>query len=233
MKSIYKIIFALCLFYFNFALAFECDNERPIFQKPINFNNDRVQLSLDYLRTHYGIIADSIEIKPKMIVLHWTAYNTFKESYDAFYPPRLKLNDRGDISQQSELNVSAHYLIDRGGEIYQLMPDHWLARHVIGLNYYAIGIENVGGANHQQDLTEEQIKSNAYLICYLKNKYPDIHYLIGHFEYTKFKNNRSLWLERDKSYQTDKNDPGVIFLERVRELTKELGLLGAEGEPEN
>ena len=66
------------------------------------------------------------------------------------------------------------------------MPSNWMARHVIGLNYSSIGIENVGGkGNKKDDLTPEQLKSNIALVAYLKGKYPTIEYLIGHHEYTK------------------------------------------------
>jgi hypothetical protein len=57
------------------------------------------------------------------------------------------------------------------------------------------------------------------MVCYLKNKYPDIQYLIGHLEYKKFKNS-PLWLERDMDYQTQKFDPGSEFLNEVRKQTK-------------
>ncbi len=37
-------------------------------------------------------------------------------------------------------------MVDRDGTRYRLMPETYMARHVIGLNYYSIGIENVGGS---------------------------------------------------------------------------------------
>ena len=67
------------------------------------------------------------------------------------------------------------------------MPETWMARHVIGLNHYAIGIENIGGIDGKDDLTEAQVKANAFLVCFLKNKYPEIKYVIGHNEYLNFK----------------------------------------------
>ncbi len=45
------------------------------------------------------------------------------------------------------------------------MPENYMARHVIGLNYYSIGIENVGGKNNRkEDLTKAQLESNIKLI---------------------------------------------------------------------
>ena len=40
--------------------------------------------------------------------------------------------------------VCAHFVIDRDGTIYQLVPLTTMCRHTVGLNYTAIGIEHVG-----------------------------------------------------------------------------------------
>ena len=116
-----------------------------------------------------------------------------------------------------DLNVSSHFLVDRDGSIYQLMPETWMARHVIGLNHYAIGIENIGGIDGKDDLTKAQEQANAFLVCYLKKKYPTINYVIGHNDYFKYKKT-ALWIEKDPNYQTDKTDPGPNFLNRVKKL---------------
>ncbi|MDA4805622.1 N-acetylmuramoyl-L-alanine amidase, partial [Enterobacter hormaechei] len=65
--------------------------------------------------------------------------------------------------------VSAHYLVDRDGTVYQLLPDTFFARHIIGLNYMAIGVENVGGPD--APLTEAQGKANAALVKYLCSRH--------------------------------------------------------------
>lgn len=206
-------IFMICLY--QNALAFSCDEQRPIIQKPIVFDKTRIELTRDYQREHYGIDSDSIEIEPKMIVVHWMSVATLEQSLRSFDSPTLKY--RPDLP--GLLNVSAHYLVDRDGKIFQLMPDNWMARHVIGLNHYAIGIENVGGVNDNPDLTEEQAQSNAYLVCYLQKKYPKIAYVIGHMDFLDFKNT-ALWLEKDPNYQAVKHDPGVAFMDRIKQLSQ-------------
>ena len=117
------------------------------------------------------------------------------------------------------LNVSAHFLVDRDGTIYQLMPTNRMARHTIGLNNIAIGIENVGGVDDKEDLTQAQIDANVHLVQYLKTQYPNITYLIGHYEYGEFRDT-NLWQEKDKNYFTHKTDPGEKFMYQVR---KKLG----------
>ena len=132
--------------------------------------------------------------------------------------------DRKDIAKASALNVSAHFLVARDGTIYRLMPETWMARHVIGLNYSSIGVENVGGSgNKKEDLTPAQLKSNIKLVRYLKEKYPTITHLIGHYEYRELEGTE-LWLEQDKGYRTQKNDPGKKFMKAVRQKVKDLNL---------
>ncbi|MDZ7681457.1 MAG: peptidoglycan recognition family protein [Fodinibius sp.] len=126
------------------------------------------------------------------------------------------------MEDASALNVSAHYMIKRDGTIYQLLPDTLFARHVIGLNHTAIGIENVG--SKEQPLTDAQLRANSFLINRLKQRH-DISYLIGHYEYPLFEGH-PLWKERDESYRTDKIDPGKAFMDRLRENVRGLQLKG-------
>ena len=194
-----------------------------IHSKPIDFGSNRVNMTKAYIAKHYGKKVKDITITPKIIVLHWTAEMDFDKSFHRLKPEKL-LSDRKDIAKASALNVSAHYLIDRDGTIYRLMPDNWMARHVIGLNYSTIGIENVGGKNNRaDDLTPEQLKANIALVTYLKKKYPTITYLIGHHEYRQMEKTE-LWLEKDKGYRTVKADPGDRFMSDVRRAVKPLHL---------
>ncbi len=189
--------------------------KNSIIQKPIVFTDKRRQLTKEYIKTHYGFYVKNINIIPKNIVVHWTAMMDFNKSYERLNP-ELLFSDRKDIVKASTLNVSAHYLIDRRGTIYQLMPDNTMARHVIGLNYSSIGIENVGGRNNtSEDLTASQLTSNIALINYLKDKYSSITNVLGHYEYRNYEDSE-LWLEKDKSYRTEKNDPGTVFMHEIR-----------------
>jgi len=198
-----------------------------IIQKPIVFTDKRKKMTREYIKKHYGLDVKDNTIEPIAIVLHWTAVMSFKDSFKRLNPEVL-LSDRKDIAKASALNVSAHYLVKRDGTIYQLMPDNWMARHVIGINYSSIGIENVGGKdNKHEDLTPEQVEANAKLVQYLRFKYPKIEYLIGHYEYEKMQKT-GMWLEKDKNYRTKKSDPGKKFMKAVREKVKILGLKSAD-----
>lgn len=195
----------------------------PIADKPVSFGAQRVALSKQYIKQHYGKTVDAITIEPKIIVLHWTADMGFESSFRRMQPELLH-GARSDIASAGALNVSAHFLVDRDGTIYRLMPENQMARHVIGLNFSSIGIENVGGENNtKEDLTPAQLYANIALVRYLKRKYPGIEYLIGHHEYRQMEST-PLWLERDKGYRTEKRDPGARFMSDVRRAVGDLGL---------
>lgn len=209
----------LCLALISFCVFFQaCSGTNKIVDKPIVFGEQRAQLTKEYLRDRYGLDQEDVQITPRMIVLHWTVIPTMQETFEVFNSPTLP-DWRPDINSVSGLNVSSQFLVDQDGTIYQLMPETTMARHVIGLNHCAIGIENVGGTENLP-LTEAQVKSNIWLVKYLSKKYP-IDYLIGHYEYTRF-TEHPLWLEKDDSYRTKKEDPGKDFMEKVRNATKKL-----------
>lgn len=193
-----------------------CSAKREIVDIPIIFDEQRIELTKEYLLKRYGLEQDTPEITPKMVVLHWTAIPSLKKSFEAFNRSTLP-NWRPDLVDVSGLNVSSHFLVDQDGTIYRLMPETTMARHTIGLNHCAIGIENVGGTEGLP-LTKQQLKSNIYLVKYLASKY-DIEYVIGHQEYTLFEDH-PLWLEVDDNYRTKKDDPGMDFVEKVRKSTK-------------
>jgi N-acetyl-anhydromuramyl-L-alanine amidase AmpD len=201
-----------------FILFVSCTTTKTIIERPITFNDERKILTLEYLENRYGLEQETPQIVPKMIVLHWTVIPTFEKSFEAFNPATLP-NWRPDIKDVSGLNVSSQFLVDRDGTIYRLLPETTMARHVIGLNHCAIGVENVGGTD-DLPLTKAQLKSNIWLVRYLKSKY-DIDYLIGHYEYTLFENH-PLWLEKDAAYRTKKTDPGPEFMIEVRKAVKDL-----------
>ncbi len=205
----------LCLFFQNLHAEDTRATPAWIVNKPIIFNELRKKLTREYAKIHYG--KEILFMQPEMIVIHYTASNSFNKDFNTFN--RVKIHGRKYLKKYGMLNVSAHYMIDRDGTIYKLMDENLMARHVIGLNHCSIGIENVGKDN----LTNAQLKSNARLIRYLVNKYPNIKYLIGHYEYRDFEDTR-LFIENIHNYRTIKNDPGIKFMKKLRIQLKDLDL---------
>ncbi|HET7274514.1 MAG TPA: peptidoglycan recognition family protein [Longimicrobiaceae bacterium] len=198
-----------------------CAHRPAIVDRPISFSDQRVEMTLDYIESHYGLTPQDIEIIPRIIVLHWTAIDDLERSFRAF--DHEMLAGRPDLSAAGQVNVSIQFLVGRDGTIYRLMPENWMARHVIGLNYSAIGVENVGGEGGVDNVTDAQIEANIQLVRYLAEKYPTIEYLIGHAEYQAF-DDHPLWLEMDPDYRTSKVDPGERFMDAVRSGVADLGL---------
>jgi len=213
MKKLIILFFILCM---NWSCSSVNHGQTfRIFEKPVLFDEERIQLSVDYLNDRHGIETNSATIKPDMVVVHWTAVPSLEATFDIFNP--VQLAGRPELTTASRLNVSAHFLVDRDGVIFRLLPDTTFGRHTIGLNYMAIGIENIGGPD--APLTRAQLKANESLIRYLHKKH-QITYVIGHHEYYAFQGS-PLWKETDPDYITQKQDPGDRFMKRLRKRLKD------------
>lgn len=173
----------------------------------------RLTLTRDYCKQHYGL--DSAELKdPQIIVIHATELSTLKASFEAFKADTLSPL-RKDLSGHGEVNVGVHFLVDRNGDVYSLLPLSVVGRHVIGLNHVSIGIENVGFADK---LTSAQLEADVSLVEDLLKSQPTLQYLIGHYEYTDKKlPHYALYKELDLRYRpTYKTDPGRKFMKELR-----------------
>ncbi len=190
-----------------------------------------MRLTLEYRRLHEDSTARDITIRPRMVILHFTASRSLESAWHTFDPARID-SSRKDLVGAGIVNVSAHYLVDRDGTIHRLMPDTVMARHCVGLNHVAIGIENVGDAK-AFPLTDAQVEANAALARILKGRFPITH-LIGHSEY-RLMEGHPYFRERDPKYRSQKQDPGASFMRRVRAQVADLQLQGppSPGVPTN
>jgi len=103
----------------------------------------------------------------KFVIIHYTGMQSEIESIERLKKPRHK--------------VSCHYLINRNGEIIQMVKDRNIAWHAgksrwkkfINLNESSLGIElvNKGHQFGYQNFSKKQIDSLIKLCKYLKKKY--------------------------------------------------------------
>jgi len=198
------------------------DSTLAIVEAPIAWSPEREQLTLEYRRRHSDPDATDLTIAPRVIVLHYTSGSSAKATRGYFDQPRIE-KERAQLRRGGAVNVSAHFLVDRDGTIYRLQPETRYARHCIGLNHIAIGIENVGDED-QHPLTDAQVEADAALVRDLATRFPITH-LFGHFEVMKLRTS-PLFVEREPAYRNDKPDPGPRFLARVRERVADLHLAG-------
>ena len=206
------------------VLPVDADADPVIIDRPIRFGEERKSLTIQYIKKHYGLQVKTVTIVPRAVVIHWTATRSLKGTWRGFDRVRMRAKRRY-LVRGGKVNVSTHFLVDRDGTIYRLMPETWMARHCIGLNYDAIGIENMGGG--RWPLTRAQLAANVKLVRYLRAKYP-IRYLVGHMEWRTFQH-LPIFRERNPTYRNAKADPGERFIKRLRGRLADLCLGNAGG----
>jgi N-acetyl-anhydromuramyl-L-alanine amidase AmpD len=193
-----------------------------IVDTPMKWSTKREALTLDYRRAHSDREAADLTIEPKVIVLHYTAGGSGKSTRE--YMDNVEIEaSRPELRKAGAVNVSSHFVIERDGTIYRIQPETRFARHCIGLNHIAIGIENVGD-DKKWPLTGAQVEANVALVRDLAARFPITH-LLGHFEAMKFKKH-AYYRELDPSYGNDKPDPGAAFMKKVRDKVGDLKLSG-------
>jgi N-acetylmuramoyl-L-alanine amidase len=146
---------------------------------PIPFGPVRKAQTTAYVRRHYGsfIRHPSWRLRhPHVIVIHYTdasygsTFNTFAD-------------DVPDVEFHELPQVSAHFVIDRFGHIHQLVSLGTIARHTVGLNWTAIGVEHVGFSDAQVLDDSRQMHSSLRLVHWLACRYHiKIRNVIGHNE---------------------------------------------------
>ncbi|HEX8061042.1 MAG TPA: peptidoglycan recognition family protein [Cyclobacteriaceae bacterium] len=175
---------------------------------------NKLELTSQYNKQNYGIDTYKLET-PRIIVVHYTAIDDLDATLNLFRKDNIT-SSRDYIKDFSSLNVGIHYVVDKDGRIFHLMPDTVVARHLIGFNHVSLGIENI--SKDSTDLTDQQVESDAKLIEFLVRKYSTIEYMIAHHEYNDttlphFKYFRSL----NESYKPyGKIDPGPEFMSKLR-----------------
>jgi hypothetical protein len=137
----------------------------PIVSAPILFSDQRKQQTAAYALRHYGV--STWHLTPKVIVLHYTAGSTYAGARAVF------MSDAANLGELP--GVVSHFIIDKDGTIYQLLPFDVMGRHTIGLNNVAIGIEFVqeGGSSAEQQIMArtKQIDAGLALVTWLQAKY--------------------------------------------------------------
>jgi hypothetical protein len=206
------------------AAAIDAAPAIQIVDAPLAWSATREQLTLAYRRAHSDPDAADLTIDPHIIVLHHTGGNSAKATRAYFDHVRIEA-ERAALARAGAVNVSSHFVVDRDGTIYRLQPETRYARHCIGLNHIAIGIENVGDGK-RYPLTDAQVAADAALVRDLTHRF-HITRLLGHHEVMGFRDHPE-YVERDASYANDKDDPGDAFMARVRERVADLSLRGAD-----
>ena len=120
----------------------------PVTPAYIPFSAKRKAETASYARRHYGVA--TWHLRPSMIVLHFTETTTMSAARNTFAQ---------DVPNTGELpGTCAHYIVDRDGRVYAIVPVTTICRHTIGLNDKAIGIEMVQSTGgHSAHWADQQI----------------------------------------------------------------------------
>ena len=150
---------------------------RPaIVSKPIPFGPQRRIETQAYSKRHYGIDTWRL-VRPRVIVEHYTASNSFSSAYSTFAA------DVADSELHELPGVCAHFVIDRDGTVYQLVSLTTMCRHTVGLNYTAIGIEHVGTSDAEILANAAQMQASLRLTVWLMHRFTiQLRNVIGHNE---------------------------------------------------
>jgi N-acetyl-anhydromuramyl-L-alanine amidase AmpD len=189
----------------------------PIRWKAIPFGAKRRHEMAAYSKRHYGTRTWHLR-HPKVIVEHYTDGTTFSGAWNTF---ASNSRHNGELP-----GTCAHFIVDRDGTIYQLVPLKIRCRHAIGMNWTAIGIEHVGTSDKMVLGDHKQMRSSLRLTLWLMHRYGiNIGNVIGHNETLESPYHHELY----KSWRcmTHADFPHWAmheYRQRVRRLAKKRGL---------
>ncbi|HEY6961520.1 MAG TPA: peptidoglycan recognition family protein [Gaiellaceae bacterium] len=148
----------------------------PVVWKPIPFGAARRAETARYAERHYGIGTWRLT-HPHVIVEHYTANESFTATWNTF------ASDAPDPELHEQPGTCAHFVVDRDGTIYQLVPLTTICRHTVGLNWTAIGIEHVGTSDGGILGNARQMRASLRLTLWLMHRYGiSLPNVIGHAE---------------------------------------------------
>src|SRR5690348_2156489 len=130
----------------------------------------------DYSLRHYGEFTYLLS-HPKVIVEHFTETTNAQAAYNTFAPD-VPDSEFGELP-----NTCAHFLVEPSGRIDQLVALSLRCRHTVGLNWTAIGIENVGFSDGEILGRPAQMAASLKLTAWLRCRFSiPVSDVIGHNE---------------------------------------------------
>ena len=126
----------------------------PIHKMLIPYPKKRKREMAAYSKHHYGQYKWRLN-NPQLIVEHYAAAGSIGAIYNTFRP------DTPDVEFHELPGVCSHYAVAASGAVYKFVPPTIRCRHVVGLNYTAIGIEHVGFSD--QDILNRPAQLNGSL----------------------------------------------------------------------
>jgi N-acetylmuramoyl-L-alanine amidase len=149
-----------------------------IISDPIPFGPRRRAETAAYVSRHYGSFMQPTWrlTDPRVIVIHYTD-SDFASAFATF------ATDVPDAELHELPGTCAHFLIDTAGTIHWLVPLDTICRHTVGLNWTAIGIEQVGFSDAEVLGNRQELAASLGLVRWLQCRFHiPTQNVIGHNE---------------------------------------------------
>lgn len=155
-------------------------------QRLIPFGAVRKRQMAHYSKVHYGTAR--WRLQPRGIVQHYTATRSLASVFATF---RANAPDP-ELGQRP--GVCSHFVIDRDGTIYRLVPVTIRCRHTVGLNHRTIGIEHVALSDREVMGNRRQRTASLRLTAWLAQRHDiAVGDVIGHHESVHSRLHRELY----------------------------------------
>lgn len=186
-----------------------------IVQKPIPLGRARRAETAAYAKRHYGLVTWRLR-SPHVIVEHYTATTSFASAWNTFAA------DTPDAELGELPGTCAHFVIDRDGTIYQLVPLSVICRHTVGLNWTAVGIEHVGTSDASILDNPRQLRASLRLTLWLMARYRiSLPNVIGHAESLTSRYHRELYARwRCQTHGDWQHADMVVYRRRLAALAR-------------
>ncbi|MFP4496840.1 MAG: peptidoglycan recognition family protein [Vulcanimicrobiota bacterium] len=114
-----------------------------------------------YFKEYYN--NEDLKLKPRMIALHYSKTDNFTPLWWTFV--------NGGIYDGTRGHLSVHYVVDKDGSIYELMPLDRKARGTYGVNHVAISIDLIGKNEKEILNNQRQMEVSFALVRWLMQKF--------------------------------------------------------------
>jgi N-acetylmuramoyl-L-alanine amidase len=115
----------------------------------------------EYFQQYYR--DSELSLKPGMIVLQFSGTENFSRLWHTFV--------NGGTYDGKKGHLSVHYIIDKDGSIYELMPPNRRVRGTYGVNHVAITVSLIGRNEQEIIDNNRQMRTSFALVRWLMNQH--------------------------------------------------------------
>ena len=185
----------------------------PIKSWPIPYGHKRKHEMAAYSERHYGKRTWRLR-HPKVIVEHMAETGSAQAVYNTFAP------DHPDPELHELPNVCAHFVVADSGRVFQLVNLRTRCRHTVGLNWTAIGIEQVGYGDGDVLGNRRALRASLRLTRWLRCRFGiPVRDVIGHAESLSSPYHHELVPSlRNQTHGDWKHSSMRVYRERLRRM---------------